>query len=74
MTVDESSSFRWEDSATDNGVELSHVEATSEYVVAQLDIPFFGWLNSHLDHAPYHTLYRRAITRSPWACYLTAGH
>ena len=48
MTVDESSSFRWEDSTTDNGVELSHVEATSEYVITQLDIPFFGWLNSTL--------------------------
>lgn len=41
VTVDESSSFQWEDSVTDNGVELSHVEATSQYVVAQLDIPFF---------------------------------
>ena len=48
VTVDESSSFRWEDSTTDNGVELSHVEATSEYVITQLDIPFFGWLNSTL--------------------------
>ena len=48
VTVDESSSFQWEDSVTDNGVELSHVEATSQYIVAQLDIPFFGWLNSTL--------------------------
>ena len=55
VTVDESSSFQWEDSVTDNGVELSHVEATSQYVVAQLDIPFFGWLNSTLT-IPFHML------------------
>ena len=67
VTVDESSSFRWEDSTTDNGVELSHVEATSEYVIAQLDIPFFGWLNSTLT-MPF-TTFTVEQNQIPLGCY-----
>ena len=67
VTVDESSSFRWEDSTTDNGVELSYVEATSEYVIAQLDIPFFGWLNSTLT-MPF-TTFTMEQNQIPLGCY-----
>ena len=67
VTVDESSSFRWEDSTTDNGVELSHVEATSEYVITQLDIPFFGWLNSTLT-MPF-TTFTVEQNQIPLGCY-----
>lgn len=67
VTVDQSSSFRWEDSTTDNGVELSHVEATSEYVIAQLDIPFFGWLNSTLT-MPF-TTFTVEQNQIPLSCY-----